>query len=49
MINVKCELKPGSVTDIPFLVRTSALLNHSMPVVSDYLRSLFNKHRKNPI
>ena len=22
----KCQLKPGSLTDIPFLVRTSALL-----------------------
>jgi len=41
-----CQLKPGSLTDIPFLVRTSALLNHIMPVVSDHLRSLFNRHRK---
>jgi len=42
----KCQLKPGSLTDIPFLVRTSALLNHIMPIVSDHLRSLFNRHRK---
>jgi len=42
----KCQLKPGSLTDIPFLVRTSALLNHIMPMVSDHLRSLFNRHRK---
>jgi len=42
----KCQLKSGSLTDNPFLVRTSALLNHIMPVVSDHLRSLFNRHRK---
>ena len=42
----KCQLKPGSLTDIPFLVRTSALLNHIMPVVSDHLRSLLNRHPK---
>jgi len=42
----KCRLKPGSLTDIPFLVWTSALLNHIMPTVSDHLRSLFNRHRK---
>jgi len=32
----KCQLKPSSLTDIPFLVRTSALLDHIMPVVSDH-------------
>jgi len=43
----KCKLKPGSFTYIPFLVRTSsALLNHIMPIISDHLRSLFDKHRK---
>ena len=42
----KCQLKPGSLTDIPFLVRTSALLNDIIPIVSDHLRSLFNRHRK---
>jgi len=42
----KCQLKPGSLTDIPFLVRTSALLSHIIPIVSDHLRSLFNRHRK---
>jgi len=41
----KCQLKPGSLTDIPFLVRTSALLNHITPIVSNHLRSLFNRHR----
>ena len=40
----KCQLKPSSLTDVPFLVRTYALLNHIMPIVSDYLRSLFNSH-----
>jgi len=34
----KCQLKPGSLTDIPFLVRTSALLNHIIPFVSDHLQ-----------
>jgi len=42
----KCQLKPGSLTDIPFLVWTSVLLNHIMPIVSDHLISLFNRHRK---
>jgi len=42
----KCQLKPGLLTDVPFLVRTSALLNHIMPIISDHLRSLFNRHRK---
>jgi len=42
----KCQLKPGSLTDIPFLVRPSALLNHIMPIVSNHLWSLFNRHRK---
>jgi len=42
----RCQLKPGSLTDIPFLVRISALLNHIMLNVSDHLRSLFNRHRK---
>ena len=42
----KCQLKPSSLTDVPFLVRTYALLNHIMPIVSDYLRSLFNSHWK---
>ena len=42
----KCQLKPGSLTDVPFLVRTSALLNHIMLIVSDHLRSLFDRHRK---
>ena len=42
----KCQLKPGSLTDVLFLVRTSTLLNHTMPIVSDHLRSLFNRHRK---
>ena len=42
----KCQLKHGSLTDVPFLVRTSALLNHIMPIVSDHLRFLFNRHRK---
>jgi len=41
-----CQLKPSSLTDIPFLVRTSALLNQIIPIVSDHLRSLFNRHRK---
>ena len=42
----KCPLKPDSLTDIPFLVRTSALLNHIMSVVSDHPQYLFNRHRK---
>ena len=42
----KYQLKPGSLTDIPFLVLTSAPLNHIVLIVSDYLRSLFNRHRK---
>jgi len=42
----KCQLKPDSLTDIPFLVRTSALLNHIMPIASNHLRSLFNRHGK---
>jgi len=40
----KCQLKPGSLTDVPFLVRTSTLLKNIMPIVSDHLRSLFNRH-----
>jgi len=32
----KCQLKPSSLTDIPFLVRTSTLLDHIMPVVSNH-------------
>jgi len=43
----KCQFKPGLLTDIPFLVRTSALLNKIMPIVSDHLRSLFNWYQKN--
>jgi len=42
----KCQLKPGSFTDVPLLVRTSALLNKIMPIVSDRLRSLFNRFKK---
>ena len=38
----KCQLKPGSLIDIPFLVRTSALLNHILSVVSDHLRSFIH-------
>jgi len=33
----KCQFKPGSLTDIPFLVRTSALLKKYMPIISSYL------------
>jgi len=33
----KCQFKPGSLTDIPFLVRTSTLLNKIMLIVSDHL------------
>jgi len=43
----KCQLKSGSLIDIPFFVPTSTLLNHSMPIVSDHFRSLFNRHQKN--
>jgi len=43
----KCQLKHGSLKDIPFLVLTSALFNHIMPIVSDHIRSLFISHRKN--
>jgi len=42
----KCQLKPGSLTGILFLVRKFALQNHIMSIVSDHLRSLFNRHRK---
>ena len=30
----KCQLKPGSLTNVPFLIPTSALLNHIMLIVS---------------
>ncbi|KAG4106830.1 hypothetical protein H8356DRAFT_922429, partial [Neocallimastix lanati (nom. inval.)] len=40
----KCQLKSGSFTDIPLLVRTSTLLNK--PIVSDRLRFLFNRFKK---
>ena len=39
----KCQLKPGSLTSIPFLLMNE---NHTMPIVSDHLRSLFKRHRK---
>ena len=42
----KCQLESGSFTDVPLLVRTSALLNKIMPIVSDRLRSLFNRYKK---
>jgi len=42
----KCQLEPGSFTDVPLLVRTSSLLNTIMPVVSDPLRSLFNRYKQ---
>jgi len=45
----KCQLKPGSLTSIPFLVRTFVLLNYTIPIVSDHLRSLFNRQWKNDL
>jgi len=39
-------LELGSFTDVPLLIRTSALLNIIMFVVFDHLRSLFIKYKK---
>jgi len=46
MIYVNANLNLGSLTDIPFLVRTSALLNKIMLNVSAHIRSLFINNQK---
>ncbi|ORX87241.1 hypothetical protein BCR32DRAFT_274705 [Anaeromyces robustus] len=43
----KAQLKPSTFSDVPLLVRTSALLLRIMPTVSGQIWSLFNRYPNN--
>ena len=43
----KCQTKPGVYTDIPFLLRSAAILNNIMPVACRRQHILFNKFKTN--
>ena len=42
----KCQLKPGNITDDPFLLRSAAMLNDIMPIAMKRQHILFNFHNQ---
>ncbi|OUM65630.1 hypothetical protein PIROE2DRAFT_67177, partial [Piromyces sp. E2] len=40
----KCQVKSGSLSDIPFLAKTAAFFNKVMPIVSDQRWSVINRY-----